>query len=434
MRDLPKGWEWTTIGEVANIQLGRQRSPKNHTGPHIRPYLRSANVTWGGIDVSDVKEMNFEPSEAVTFELQPGDLLLNEASGSPNEVGKPAIWGGEIDGCCFQNTLLRVRSRGLATTGYLYWYCRSAALAGDFGNAGRGVNIRHLGKQGLAGFPLPLPPRAEQERVVAAIEEQLSRLDAAAALMRAAIARTEVLRKAAPQSVFPTADRLLSDVASIYAGTTPPGVGGLPPKGDVPFYKVGDMNSASGRWMAASRTYIENGSEAASRLRLWPAGTVIFPKQGGAIATNKKRQLREPAYCDLNTMGVVPGPELDAAYLYRVLEQVDLATLSDGTVIQQIKKPAVAGLRIGVPGLGVQRQIALQLDGWADEIDRIQEATGNAISKAASLRRSILTAAFRGELVRQDADDEPASALLARIQAGRAAATPVKRTRKSNAS
>jgi type I restriction enzyme S subunit len=145
--DLPAGWEWTTIGKVADIQLGRQRSPKNHLGPHMRPYLRSANVTWGGIDLSDVKEMNFEPSEAATFELQPGDLLLNEASGSPNEVGKPAIWKGGLAGCCFQNTLLRVRSKGPATA-YLYWYCRSAVLAGDFGRVGRGVNIRHLGKQG----------------------------------------------------------------------------------------------------------------------------------------------------------------------------------------------------------------------------------------------------------------------------------------------
>ncbi len=101
----------------------------------MRPYLRSANVTWKGIDLSDVKEMNFDPSEAVEFQLEPGDLLLNEASGSPNEVGKPAIWNGELDGFCFQNTLLRVRSKGPATA-YLYWYCRSAALAGRFGEAG----------------------------------------------------------------------------------------------------------------------------------------------------------------------------------------------------------------------------------------------------------------------------------------------------------
>lgn len=194
MSDLPPGWEWTTVGDIADIQLGRQRSPKNHTGAHMRPYLRSANVTWDGIDVSDVKEMNFDPSEAATFELAPGDLLLNEGSGSPNEVGKPAIWRGEIAGCCFQNTLLRVRSKGPFTP-YLYWYCRAAALAGDFGEAGRGVSIRHLGKKGLASFPIALPPEPEQRRVVAAIEERLSGLDAADSWLSSALGRVRTLEK-----------------------------------------------------------------------------------------------------------------------------------------------------------------------------------------------------------------------------------------------
>src|SRR4051794_34720147 len=129
MTDLPPGWEWSTIGDVANVSLGRQRSPQHHTGPNMLPYLRAANITWQGIDISNVNEMNFDPSDAATFALQPGDLLLNEASGSSSEVGKPAIWRGEIAKCCFQNTLLRVRSQG-PLIDYLYWYCRDAALAG----------------------------------------------------------------------------------------------------------------------------------------------------------------------------------------------------------------------------------------------------------------------------------------------------------------
>lgn len=52
----------------------------------MRPYLRAANVTWSGVNLEDVKEMNFSPEEARIFTLEPGDILLNEASGSPNEV------------------------------------------------------------------------------------------------------------------------------------------------------------------------------------------------------------------------------------------------------------------------------------------------------------------------------------------------------------
>ena len=105
------------------------------------------------------------------------DILLNEASGSPNEVCKPAIWRGEIEGCCFQNTLLKLRARTV-DMGYLYWYCFFSALTGRFGEAGRGVNIRHLGKRGLMRFPIAVAPPTQQQCIVAAIEEHFSRLDA----------------------------------------------------------------------------------------------------------------------------------------------------------------------------------------------------------------------------------------------------------------
>ena len=142
----------------------------------MRPYLRAANVTWNGIDTSDVKEMHWEAPEVETFELHPGDILLNEASGSPNEVGKPAIYRGEVPGACFQNTLLRVRTRG-SNNEYLFWYFKFQALTGRFGEAGRGVNIRHLGKKGLVEYPIPIPPLAEQQRIATCIEEVFTRLD-----------------------------------------------------------------------------------------------------------------------------------------------------------------------------------------------------------------------------------------------------------------
>ena len=57
------------IGDIAEVQLGRQRSPQHHAGPARRPYLRSANVTWDGISLDDVKEMNFGDADFKTFKL-----------------------------------------------------------------------------------------------------------------------------------------------------------------------------------------------------------------------------------------------------------------------------------------------------------------------------------------------------------------------------
>ena len=103
---LPKKWKAVSIETVGEVILGRQRSPENHNGPHMRPYVRAANITWGGWDLSDVKKMNFDRRDFEKFRLQIGDVLINEGSGSAKEVGKPAIWNGEIEDCCFQNTLI----------------------------------------------------------------------------------------------------------------------------------------------------------------------------------------------------------------------------------------------------------------------------------------------------------------------------------------
>ena len=156
------------------------------------------------------------------YTLASGDILLNEASGSPNEVGKPAIWRNEIEGCCFQNTLLRLRPQFL-NRDYLYWYCYASALAGRFGEAGRGVNIRHLGKRGLAQFPIPIAPLAEQSRIVTAIEEHFSRLDAADGALAAAPQKIDALRRSAAVDLFDPPDwtwTTLGEIAELKGGVT----------------------------------------------------------------------------------------------------------------------------------------------------------------------------------------------------------------------
>lgn len=163
------------LSEIAEVRLGRQRSPKNHSGPQNRKYLRAANVGWHGLILDDVKEMNFSDAEMSVYRLDPGDILLNEASGSPTEVGKPAIWNGEIAECAFQNTLLRVRPHPIVDGRYLLHYLRRQAATSAFARGSRGAGISHLGREALASWPIPLPPLDEQRRI-AAILDHVDRL------------------------------------------------------------------------------------------------------------------------------------------------------------------------------------------------------------------------------------------------------------------
>lgn len=105
---LPEGWCLAAVERVGSIQLGRQRSPKYHNGPFMRPYLRVANVFEDRIDTTDVLRMNFAPAEYETFRLESGDILLNEGQ-SPELLGRPVMYRNEVPGACFQNTLIRLQ-------------------------------------------------------------------------------------------------------------------------------------------------------------------------------------------------------------------------------------------------------------------------------------------------------------------------------------
>ncbi|TDU04184.1 type I restriction enzyme S subunit [Streptomyces sp. 846.5] len=164
---------------AAEVCLGRQRSPQHESGPHMLPYLRAANVKDGRLDLSDVKTMNFSPSEQKTFALQAGDILVTEGSGSLGAVGASAVWHDELPGTiCFQNTLVRLRPRaGISDGRYLGWWARSAFASGQFASIASGANIYHVSAERVKGLPAPLPPLDEQRRIADFLDAETARID-----------------------------------------------------------------------------------------------------------------------------------------------------------------------------------------------------------------------------------------------------------------
>lgn len=162
--ELPEGWEWASISEVGTLQLGQRRAPEfAKEAPY--PYIRAANITWNGLDLREVKVMGFADPESLF--LRQGDVLLNEASGSPREVGKPALWRGEINGCCYQATVLRVRPVSVLASGsWLYHALLRNALLGDFAALAPGMGILHLTAERMRDWPVPIAPVMEQQEIV----------------------------------------------------------------------------------------------------------------------------------------------------------------------------------------------------------------------------------------------------------------------------
>lgn len=200
--DLPECWCWATVEQVGKVQLGRQRSPKHHTGTHMRPYLRVANVFEDRLNLSDVMEMNFTPGEFATYRLRDGDILLNEGQ-SLELVGRPAMFRGEIEGACFQNTLVRFTAYPCVEQRYALSVFRAYLHSGRFQRIARWTTtIAHLGAERFAGMEFPLPPLAEQQRIVAEVERRLSIVEELESAVRANLKRAERLRQAILKRAF----------------------------------------------------------------------------------------------------------------------------------------------------------------------------------------------------------------------------------------
>jgi type I restriction enzyme S subunit len=221
--ELPQGWVWARVDQVGDVQLGRQRSPKNRSDKYPTKYIRAANITESGLALDDVFDMDFSPTEQETYRLHAGDVLLSEASGSPDQVGKTAVWNNEIENCCFQNTIIRFRPHDGLSSSYVLVVLRHYYFNKVFAKIAAGVGINHLSAAKFSVVPLPLAPITEQEEIAREVESRLSIIAAADAqvdanLKRAARLRQSILRRAFEGRLVPQdstderADKLLKRI------------------------------------------------------------------------------------------------------------------------------------------------------------------------------------------------------------------------------
>jgi type I restriction enzyme, S subunit len=167
---LSQGWEWVRLDEIADNRLGKMLDKAKNTGKRY-PYLRNTNVQWRHIDLDDIKEISLEASELEEFRLLPGDLLICEG-GYP---GRCAIWNEPDREMYFQKALHRVRPRGGIAAELIAISLESDSKSGSLEQHFTGATIKHFVGQALGRYLIPLPPLAEQSRIVTRLA-QLRRL------------------------------------------------------------------------------------------------------------------------------------------------------------------------------------------------------------------------------------------------------------------
>ncbi len=174
----------------------------------------------------------------------------------------------------------------------------------------------------------------------------------------------------------------LGDIAEVKSGAGfPMETQGLQDEA-IPFFKVGDMNTLGNeRNMQIARHSISDETRLQLGATLLPPGTVIFPKVGAAIATNKKRILTQSACVDNNVMGVIPGDMLLSRFLFRLLATKDLLDFASNSNPPSIRKTTIEDWKIPVPDLAEQQRIVRLLD----EADELRKLRAQADERTATL-------------------------------------------------
>ena len=412
--ELPPGWVWATVGAVADTQLGKTLSTKPVDGGRLKPYLRNKNVQWFRVDVDDLKETHFTREEEIKYLLKPGDLLVCEGG----EVGRCAVWQHNTDELHFQNALHRVRTSDGVRPGWLQFALRWSADTGRLASHTSGVTISHLVQRALRRLEIPLPSTNEQERIVAAVEEHFSRLDAAVESLHASEAKLRALTSIlAKTAIRGWASEQLGEVAEVFVGSTPSRSRSELWDGPVPWVSSGEVHFCRIR---ETRESVSVGAVKPDRIH--PPGTVLLGMIGEGRTRGQAAILEIAAAHNQNSAAIrVDRSRLMPEWLFCVFRAQYEANRGVGSGNNQpaLNKSRVRELVVPLPPLSEQDRLVKSLSEAMDAIDRAGAEVQRALQRCSALYMSVLSEAFAGRLVPQDPNDEPASALLERITASR---------------
>lgn len=311
-----------------------------------------------------------------------------------------------------------------------------------------GTTVDSLDFERLKQRDLRLAPLAEQRRIVEKVDSLTARtarackeLDRIPTLIARYKQRLLALAYSGQLSALnPSAANAkfcsVGDIVNISSGYGFPKDRQGKTKGDFPFAKVSDISRAvveNGGVIGAASNYVDEEDLKTLKAKPIPAGSIVFAKIGEALKLNRRAITAVSLILDNNCMALTPDiTKVLPAYLLHFMETVDLGPLSVATAVPSVRRGDVASLQILLPPLEDQYEIVRRIESTFSWLDRLANEHGSAAKLLPKLDGAILAKAFRGELVPQDPNDEPASALLVRISEDRATYKSVKTSSKRN--
>lgn len=359
-------------------------------------------MTWETVPLGEILELRY--GRALKAEDRSGDGFAVIGSGGPAGLHRTALVRGPTivvgrkgsigsltyapDGCWPIDTAYYISLKREVDLRWLYWTMHSLGLEA----MNKSAAVPGLNREDAYRSQLPLPPLPEQRRIAAILDEAdaLRQVNDRALSAAHESRRAEVdgaLRESAPR-------RRLGDVATLFGGSSlPTGEPFAEQEGGYLMLKVSDLN-LPGNELVVSKASLWSHLPG-PRSSTAPAGSIVLPKRGASIATNKKRVLDRPAILDPNLMGVhAARGEIEPAWLHAWFEALDLATIQSGSSVPQLNKQDLVPLEVPVPPLERQANFAARQQELFCQIDALRKRTAVLDALFASLQYR----AFRGEL------------------------------------
>lgn len=402
---MKSGWQPKTLGEVcATIQDGAHESPKQKfdgPGEGRFLYITSKNIRNNYLDLGNVSYVEEDFHNRIYPRCKPslGDVLLTKDGANTGNVTLNTL--DEPFSLLSSVCLIKTKPDALQPA-FLSYYIQSPNGLKSITGQMTGAAIKRIILHDIKLAEIPLPPLLEQQRIVGLLDEAFAGLATAKANAEKNLQNARALFEIHLQSVFTQRGKgwvvkKLGEVCAFRSGTTLPR-GLEKPSGEIPYLKVADMNiSENLNGVTCSSRYVNRKDVNTSNL--FPIGTTIFPKRGGAILTNKKRFTERVICADLNIMGVTPQSGLLPEFLFNFFLQLDLREINNGSSIPQINNYSIEPLLIPFPiSTAEQQAIVTKLNSLSEETQRLANVYKCKLIALETLKKSLLHRAFSGAL------------------------------------
>lgn len=425
--DIPAHWRWMALADLGAAQTGTtpRKADEDAFNGDV-PFIKPADILPGSINYFN--ESLTRRGAETGSRLAPSGSLLMVCIGT---IGKCNLIERE---CAFNQQINSVTPVVALDSRYLLVAGRSRYFQNAAWKKSSSTTIPILNKGKWLSIPVPVPPVAEQKRIVGRVDELMAlcdRLEAQqqerevrhVALVHASLTRfadaptlanldllfhksysilpadlkKSILKLAVQGHLKSSSSDLgfpqvrLDSLGAWAQGCGFPIVEQGHADREILFSKVSDMNlPGNEREILNTIHTIDEATAKRLRIKVHPPGTVIFPKIGGAIATNKRRVLVQSTAIDNNCSGIIPNESCSTSWVFLVLSAIDFANYQSGTSVPAVNQGTLGEIIVSLPPLAEQHRIVARVDGLIALVDALEAQFGIAGASGENLLKAVV--------------------------------------------